>query len=221
MRNRTRTYKNTLKRTFIRRVEALLKTQLNGKNIIKAINTHAIPLLLYSFGVIKWAQTYLANIQTKINTLLTKLHTYHPKSATERLTLPRKGGGRGLINITNLQNKHINNPRQYFHSKSEISQLHKTVTLVDAKYTPLNLRVNEIPPETNKIVLDADKLQKWSQKALHGRYIHELNQDYVDKTASHAWLTRSDMFSETEGFMCAIMDQVISTNNYKKIYSEG
>jgi len=67
-----------------------------------------------------------------------------------------------LINITNLHNKQINNPRQYFHSKSEISQLHKTVTLVDAKYTPLNFQVNEIPPETNKIIPDADKLQKWS-----------------------------------------------------------
>jgi hypothetical protein len=82
--------------------------------------------------------------------------------------------------------------------------------------TPLNLQVNEIPPETNKIVPDADELHKWSQKALHGRYIHELNQDYVNKTASHAWITRSDIFPETEGFMCAIMDQAISTNNYKK-----
>jgi hypothetical protein len=49
------------------RVDALLKTQLNGKNIIKAINTYAIPLLVYSVGVIKWARTDLANIQTKIN----------------------------------------------------------------------------------------------------------------------------------------------------------
>jgi hypothetical protein len=196
----------------------LLKTQLNGKYIIKAINTYAIPLLVYSFGVIKWVQTDLANIQTKINTLLTKHYTHHPKSATERLTLPRKEVGRGLIDITNLHNKQINNRRQYFHSKPEISQLHKAVILIDAKYTPLNLEVNEIPPETNKIVPDADKLRKWSQKALHGRYMHELNRDYLDKTASHAWLTRSDMFPETEGFMCAIGDQVISANNYKNIF---
>jgi hypothetical protein len=102
-----------------------------------------------------------------------------------------------------------------------MSQLHKAIILVDTKYTPLNLQVNEIPPETNKIVPDPDKLQKWSQKALHGRYSHELNQDCVDKTTSHAWLTRSDMFPETGGFMCAIMDQVISTNNYKKYILKG
>jgi hypothetical protein len=69
--------KNILKKTFIRRVETLLKTQLNGKNIIKAINTYATPLLVYSFRVIKWPQTDLANIQTKINTLLTKQQRHH------------------------------------------------------------------------------------------------------------------------------------------------
>jgi hypothetical protein len=169
-------------------VDALLKTQLNGKNIIKAINTYAVPLLIYSYGVIKWAQMDLANIQAKINTLLTKHHVHHPKSATERLPLPRKEGVRGLIDITNLHNNQINNLCQYFHSKSEISQLHKVVTLVNAKYTPLNLQVNEIPSETNKIIPDTNKLQK-SQKALHGRYMHELNQDYVDKTAFRTWLT--------------------------------
>jgi hypothetical protein len=100
--------KNTLKKTFIKRVDALLKTQLNGKNIINAINTYAIPLLIYSFGVIKWAQMDLTNIQTKINMLLTKHHMHHPKSATERLTLSRKEGGRGLTTLTTLTTYTIN-----------------------------------------------------------------------------------------------------------------
>jgi hypothetical protein len=75
---------------------------------------------------------------------------HNPKSATERLTLPRKQGGRGLIDITNLNNKQINYLRQYFRSKSEISQLHKTVILVDAKDTSLNLQVSEIPQKQIK-----------------------------------------------------------------------
>jgi hypothetical protein len=180
------------------------------------INTYAVSLLIYSFGTIKWTQMELHNIQTKINKSLTKFHIHHPKSATERLTLPRKQGGRGLIDITNLHNKQINKLHQYFYKKTETSQLHKAVALTDVKYTPLNLQTNEVSQDTNKIVSDADKIQKWCQKVLHGRYLYELNQEYIDKNGLHAWLTQSDIFPDTEGFICAIMDQVITTNNYRK-----
>jgi hypothetical protein len=60
-------------------------------------------------------------------------------------------------------------------------------------------------------VLDAVKIQQWCQKILHGRYLYELNQEYIDRSGSHALLTQSDIFPEAEGFVCAIMDQVITT----------
>jgi hypothetical protein len=65
-------------------------------------------------------------------------------------------------------------------------------------------------------VSDADKIQQWYHKLLHGRYLNELNQEYMDTNGSHACLTQSDIFPETEGLMCAIMDQVTATNNYRK-----
>jgi hypothetical protein len=82
--------------------------------------------------------------QTKINKSLTKFHIHHPKSATERLTLPRKGGGRGLTDITNLHNKQTNNLRQYFYKNPEMSQFHNAVVLTDVKYTSLNLQTNKV-----------------------------------------------------------------------------
>jgi hypothetical protein len=82
--------KETLKKKFFKRVKAVLKTKVNGKHIIKAINTYVISLLIYSFGTIKWTQMELHDIQTKINKSFTKFHIHHPKSARERLTLPRK-----------------------------------------------------------------------------------------------------------------------------------
>jgi hypothetical protein len=87
---------------------------------------------------------------------------------------------------------------------------------MDVKYTPLNLQTNEVSQDTNKIVSDTDKIQQWCQKVLYGRYLYELNQEYINKNGSHAWLTQSDIFPETEGFVCAIMNQVIATNNYRK-----
>jgi hypothetical protein len=38
------------------RIKSILKSKLNGNNLIKAVNTYAVPLLTYSFGVIKMVQ---------------------------------------------------------------------------------------------------------------------------------------------------------------------
>jgi hypothetical protein len=98
----------------------------------------------------------------------------------------------------------------------ETSQLHNSVVLTDVKYTPLNPQTSKVSQDTNKILSDADKIQQWCQKVFHGRYLYQLNQECIDKNGSHAWLTQSDIFPKTEGFMCAIMDQVNATNNYRK-----
>jgi hypothetical protein len=44
-----------------------------------------------------------------------------------RLTLPRKEGGRGFIDMTNLHNKQIHSLGQYFHHKAHSSRLHKVI----------------------------------------------------------------------------------------------
>ena len=44
--------KQNLRETFQKRVRKIAGTKLNSRNLTKAINTFAIPLLTYSFGVI-------------------------------------------------------------------------------------------------------------------------------------------------------------------------
>jgi hypothetical protein len=51
---------------------------------------------------------------------------------------------------------------------------------------------------------------------LHGRYFKELEQPEINIQASHAWLKKSNIHPETEGFIFAIQDRVINTRNYKK-----
>lgn len=51
---------------------------------------------------------------------------------------------------------------------------------------------------------------------VHGRHYHELNHPQIDKKASNRWLLNREVFPESEGFMLAIQEQVIKTNNYKK-----
>ena len=44
--------KDKLKREYLRRTRLILKSRLNGRNIIRAINTWAIPVLRYGAGLL-------------------------------------------------------------------------------------------------------------------------------------------------------------------------
>jgi hypothetical protein len=110
--------KENLEKQFYLRIKSILKSKLNGNNLIKAVNTYAVPLLTYSFGV-----------------------------------------GPNIL---------------------------------------------------------YDTIANIKQKSLHGRYFKELEQPEINIQASHAWLKKSNIHPETEGFIFAIQDRVINTRNYKK-----
>lgn len=207
--------KTKLKQEFKHRLNSLLKTQLNSRNTVKSINTYAIPILTYSFGIITWSKSDLKALQRTINTTMTKFRKHHPRSCFQRLTLPRKEGGRGLIDIVNLHNSQITNLRHYFFNKMEQSSLHKSIVHNDRKLTPLNLQDKNLQ-KNEKLTENNTKRAEWSVKPLHGRHYHDLCQPNVDIQASNAWLSRGDLFPETEGFIMAIQDQVIETKNYQK-----
>jgi hypothetical protein len=196
-------------------MELILKTQLNGKNKIKAINTYAIPVLTYSLGIIKWTQTDIERLERVTRTTLTKFRMHHPKSAMERVTLPRDNGGRGIIDLKNLQYRQVDLLRKYFHTKMLESPLHQAIVLADKSLTPLNLHDRNVDPLQN-IVTEATKEQSWGDKVLHGRHYKMLHEEHVDTLASNKWLKVGELFGETEGFMIAIQDKIIMTKNYRK-----
>jgi len=92
--------KQKLGEEYVNLTKNILKTELNGKNTIKAVNTYVTPVLTFSFGIVKWTLRDLENLQTKIRMLLMRYRFYHPHASKERLTLPWQMGGRGLIDIT-------------------------------------------------------------------------------------------------------------------------
>ncbi|XP_028158192.1 uncharacterized protein LOC114351251 [Ostrinia furnacalis] len=211
-------YKDTkakLLQQFKHRLNSVMKTQLHSRNITKAINSFAVPILTYSFGIIKWTKTELNSIQRIINTTLTKHRKHHPRACIQRQTLPRNEGGRGIIDIQNLHNKQITTLRSYFHQKAITSTLHQATVQADIKLTPLNLQ--DMSTQENELQTSTQtKISEWTRKSLHGRHRHDLCQPNVDKIASNAWLSRGELFPETEGFMIAIQDQIIETRNYQK-----
>lgn len=118
-----------------------------------SINTYAVLVLTYSFGLIKWNDTDLKAIERETWKILIKARYYHPKSAVERLTLPRGQGGRDYIDILNQKQKQICNLHEYFFDKQNTSIIHKAIVKANKNYSPLDLcRINT----DNSSVTDAE-----------------------------------------------------------------
>ena len=66
--------------------------------VVEAINTLAIPVITYSFNVINWNLEEIRQMERRIRKLLILNRMHHAKSYVNRMYVPRKEGGRGMIN---------------------------------------------------------------------------------------------------------------------------
>lgn len=205
--------KETVREAFLGRLDRVLKTYLSGANKVRAFNGWVMPVLLYSFAVLRWTQTDLDALDRKVRTTLTLHRMHHPRSSVMRMYLPRKCGGRGLLSAATLHNREVCNLRTYFLAKSG-SELHGAVIECDKGLTPLSLATENWP--SPRILSTQERETIWREKELHGRFYKALKEPHVDLKASLHWLRFGDLFGETEGFVCAIQDQVIKTNNHRR-----
>ena len=77
----------------------LLKTKLNSRNLIKRVNTCAVPLVRYLGPFSKWTREELQQMDQRKRKLMTMNKALHPRDDADRLYVSRKGGGRGLTSI--------------------------------------------------------------------------------------------------------------------------
>ena len=77
----------------------IFKSKLNGGNIIKASNSWAVLVIIYTAGIIDWIQAELEDLDRKTRKLMSAHHALHPQSDLNTLYLPRQAGGRGLLQI--------------------------------------------------------------------------------------------------------------------------
>ncbi|XP_060525288.1 uncharacterized protein LOC132701424 [Cylas formicarius] len=201
----SKSVKTLLTERFKERVKHILKTRLVGRNMATAINSYAVPAVTYSFGIVDWTPT---------RTTLTKFCAHHPRAGRERVHLPRNIGGRGFSDLRICHKTQVERQQKYFHKKSESSALHRAVTGLDRSLTPLMLQVTHYQCDPRYSIFELET--QWRGKELHGRYPNLLDSADLNKPASVGWLTNGNLFPETEGFMCAIQDQVIPTRSYLK-----
>ncbi|XP_044748928.1 uncharacterized protein LOC123309723 [Coccinella septempunctata] len=207
---KTTEMKNTYKEKFLNRLKKVLQSRLNSKAMFEAVNIWAIPCIAYSFGVIKWSNSELKEIDKRARALLTKQGIHHPHASMNRLYVPRHEGGRGLQNLEIVHDRTVRSMREYFQKKN--SPFHRAVCQEDNNLSPLNLAGHLEPARLTTEML----IQEWHSKALHGRYPGCLKNNQVKKKESLTYLTAGYLFPETEGRLIAIQDQVVPTRSYIK-----
>ena len=104
---------------YIRRLRKVLKSKLNGGNLVPGVNTWAVSLIRYSAAFFSWRKSELQAIDRKTRKLFTIYGTMHPKSDVDRLYIPRKEGGRGLISIEDCVELAIKGLELHVHGSEE------------------------------------------------------------------------------------------------------
>jgi hypothetical protein len=90
-----KTEKEKLKKEYVRRLRLIFNTELSAKNKMHKTGSLTIPVLRYSFGIIKWHQGEIRNLDRKIRKMLTIHRQHHPRADMDSLYVSRKEGGRG------------------------------------------------------------------------------------------------------------------------------
>ena len=89
--------KENFGREYLRKTKLIMKSRLNGRSKIIAINTWAVSLMRYGAGIVKWTKNELDETDRKTWKVLTLNKELHPRSDANRLYVSRMEGGRGLI----------------------------------------------------------------------------------------------------------------------------
>ena len=156
-----------------KRVSKILKSKLNGGNVIKAIYSWAVSVVRYTAGIIDWTQAKLEDLDQKTRKLMLAHHALHPQSDVDRLYLPRQVGGRGLLQIRQTVEEEKRALNDYI-KKSSTEHVLKAVSDEEL------LKVNEAKSEYHKKELKNCQ-ERWQSKPLHGQY----PQDIKDKTDNY------------------------------------
>ena len=145
---------------YIERLIKVLKSKLNGENLVRVVNTWAVSLLSLA-AFVSWRKSELQATDRKTRKLFTMYGALHPKSDVDRLYIPRKKGGRGLISTEDCVELAIRGLEVYVHGSEE--------RLIQAA------RGDKIDGLEAASVLKRSKKEKrledWEEKVLHGQYL--------------------------------------------------
>ena len=189
--------KDTIRKKYLRRTRKLLKTKLSSRNLIKGINTWAVPLVRYSGPYLKWTREELKHLDQRTRKLMTMHKALHPRDHFDRLYISRKEGERGRASIENTVDASIQRLKNYIEKYER--------GLITAIRNDMDNTIDERVTTTRK--------QKWERKQLYGRFKRLVNN--ISHQKIWTWLRKGNFKRKTESLLIAAQDNAIRTNHIK------
>ena len=186
--------KNIITSEYYRRVRKILKSKLNGGNIMKAINARAVSIVRYGASIINWTKTELSSMDRKTRKLLTIYGALHPRANTDRLYIKRDDGGRGLISVEDCVAIESYRLNEYLEGSQErlLNAVQKEGILNEGK---------------NREEVKEQRKSQYEEKVLHGQFMR--NTESVRDKGTWLWLRKGTLKKETEGSITAAKDQAL------------
>ena len=193
--------KEKITKEYKRRQRLILKSNLNGRKKVTAINTWAIAIFRYGPGIIQWKASELKDLDRKSRKTMAMYRGLHPKNDVDRLYVKRKGVGRGLVSVEQRIREEENSLGFYVANSEE--KLIRGVTAAETINTKETITSAEFKKQKEKV--------RKSEKRMHEQFISETTEK-VDKEKTWHWLSRGDLKIGTEALLCAAQEQAIRTN---------
>jgi len=152
--------KDLIVSSYKKRIKKLLKSSLNARNLIVAINVWAIPLVRYTAGLIKWTQAEVRALDISTRMMLNMYKCFSMKDDIDRLYVPRQRGGRGLLSVEYILQHEQLSLAKYLASKEE--------PLLQAVYRESQLGSLQESPSKFKARTSDEHFKAWKDKPLHG-----------------------------------------------------
>eukprot|EP00794_Sanderia_malayensis_P001842 gene1842-2074_t len=198
--------KEKVRKEYYRRIRLVLKTELNSENRIEALNILAVPVVQYSLNILNWKMDEIRQMGTKTRKLLTSNRMHHRKADVDHLYLPRRNGGRGIINLETAYKTSTIEAHKYERELEFVDKVDRNDEFPAAKQAKSSkLGANSCSMKQTT--------ERWNQKSLQGKYPLRCQQADVDQTTTHQWLRSSGLKAEMEGFILAAQDKSLFTRN--------
>ena len=162
-----------IRKEYKRRIMLVLKSELNARNKIAAINTLAVPVIPYSYGVSDWKLDEIQDLERMTGKQLCMNWIIVKKADVHRIYIPCQEGGRSLMNLEKEYNATMIGLQTYMTNKDDV-QIQSVLRHQNSK------ALHSVPKEAEKYFHEAQtiddmtndhgKTATWKAKQLKLKY---------------------------------------------------
>ena len=161
---------------YVQIVWAMLKAKLTAKNTSQALNSFAMPILRYTFSILRWTKTELLKIDRQIRKIHTSEGLHHLNSNTHRLNLWRISRGRGIGNAYDSFQQECSSMERYLNKHID-DTLTNTIKLIESTKLPATyiIRYRYLHLFTNPIETSKTHIEEYTKMPMNGKWRRRCN----------------------------------------------